>query len=580
MEATQERLEGYFRREWRLGVERMADMDDSKPFLLPVTIDESVDSAVRVPERFYERQWTHLPGGETPHDFADRVRRLVSGEPELQPAKQAIAELANSELAEEGKSALAALIETRPWVLPVLGAAMVLVLIGIWRPWHKVPASDNPAMTQKSLPRTGTPATPARSEADRLVDHARDITRQLGLSRAQLDAAEALCDRALKLDPSDPDVWIESARTDMLMIFPTGFDRSEHRRKQAQERAARAISLAPDSMEAQIVQAAVLAHAVGTPALLDEAEKTIRKYLATRLGDRELTIRLAEILRDKKKFSEAGVLFEQIGEFEYAGLCYYEGGDSKAALASAQKSLTTEHSVAALQLDAMLQSGALENLDAAEAAVEKILPSELVAERPAAIAMKVAVYRRDPNRILQIAQGLPGDFMDSSAFRGPRQYFTGLAHEMAGQKDAAEADWKAGLAVVDKQLSATPDDRDLVLMAAWLQAALGERRRADRLLDRAQAIAGLKNDVVDASNAGVYLRLGRTDQVLAWLTATLGSKPAMWESLHAEARFSPDYDRLRTNRKFDTLMRDNMPEGAPPLAAFTGPEKKSFWDRF
>jgi hypothetical protein len=38
---TQERLEGYFRREWKLAVDRTHDMADGKPFLVPVVIDDT-----------------------------------------------------------------------------------------------------------------------------------------------------------------------------------------------------------------------------------------------------------------------------------------------------------------------------------------------------------------------------------------------------------------------------------------------------------------------------------------------------------------------------------------------------------
>src|SRR5512146_2946446 len=55
---TQARPEGYFRREWRLGVERMHDLADDHPFLVPVVIDDTPDAGARVPERFRERQWT------------------------------------------------------------------------------------------------------------------------------------------------------------------------------------------------------------------------------------------------------------------------------------------------------------------------------------------------------------------------------------------------------------------------------------------------------------------------------------------------------------------------------------------
>jgi hypothetical protein len=49
---TDRRKEGYFRREWRLAVERTLDMADDVLFLLPVVIDDTAESSARVPEKF------------------------------------------------------------------------------------------------------------------------------------------------------------------------------------------------------------------------------------------------------------------------------------------------------------------------------------------------------------------------------------------------------------------------------------------------------------------------------------------------------------------------------------------------
>ena len=45
---TEARHEGYFRREWRLAVERTLDMADDHAFLLPVVIDDTSQSGARV----------------------------------------------------------------------------------------------------------------------------------------------------------------------------------------------------------------------------------------------------------------------------------------------------------------------------------------------------------------------------------------------------------------------------------------------------------------------------------------------------------------------------------------------------
>jgi TolB-like protein len=77
---TQERLEGYFRREWKLAIERTHDMAEQKHFLVPVVVDSTGDRDAIVPDLFRAVQWTRLPAGETPPAFVDRVKRLLSPE--------------------------------------------------------------------------------------------------------------------------------------------------------------------------------------------------------------------------------------------------------------------------------------------------------------------------------------------------------------------------------------------------------------------------------------------------------------------------------------------------------------------
>ena len=78
------RIEGYFRLEWKLAIDRSHRMAPKQPFLLPVVIDGTPQADDTIPDRFRELQWTRLPGGQTPPDFVERVRRLIS--PELSHA--------------------------------------------------------------------------------------------------------------------------------------------------------------------------------------------------------------------------------------------------------------------------------------------------------------------------------------------------------------------------------------------------------------------------------------------------------------------------------------------------------------
>jgi TolB-like protein len=78
---TEARHEGYFRREWRLAVERTLDMADDHAFLLPVVIDDTSQAGARVPEKFLSIQWVRAPGGQSNAALESLCKRLVSGEP-------------------------------------------------------------------------------------------------------------------------------------------------------------------------------------------------------------------------------------------------------------------------------------------------------------------------------------------------------------------------------------------------------------------------------------------------------------------------------------------------------------------
>jgi TolB-like protein/Flp pilus assembly protein TadD len=121
---SQSRLEGYFRREWKLAVERTYDMAEEKAFLLPVTIDETSERTASVPDKFRDVQWTQLPAGETPPDFIERVSRLLSqdtsNKQEL-PRTTAAAGLNNAPAAKAATPA--------DWVRPGRSGSMVALLI-------------------------------------------------------------------------------------------------------------------------------------------------------------------------------------------------------------------------------------------------------------------------------------------------------------------------------------------------------------------------------------------------------------------------------------------------------------------
>lgn len=74
---TERRLEGYFRREWRLAEERSMGIAENVPFILPVVVDDTAEYSDAVPESFRRAQWTRLPQGKPTPEFGSRIVQLV-----------------------------------------------------------------------------------------------------------------------------------------------------------------------------------------------------------------------------------------------------------------------------------------------------------------------------------------------------------------------------------------------------------------------------------------------------------------------------------------------------------------------
>ena len=159
--STQSRSEGYFRREWKLGVERTHDMADHVAFLVPVVLDATSDREAHVPERFREVQWSRLPGGDTPAAFVDRIRGLLSeGSPQAAAAQPAPAPAP----AAPGPRATRS---RRGWLVPVAACAALAAAVALWGPWRKAPAEPSPPAQAPAAPaeKSAAPGPDPRSVA-------------------------------------------------------------------------------------------------------------------------------------------------------------------------------------------------------------------------------------------------------------------------------------------------------------------------------------------------------------------------------------------------------------------------------
>jgi TolB-like protein/Tfp pilus assembly protein PilF len=141
------RVEGYFRLEWKLAVDRSHRMAPDQAFLLPVAIDDTSQADKRIPDRFRELHWTRLPGGETPPAFIERIQRLLVPNEPARPA-------AAASIPSGSTVARASIPSPHPtrasnivlWTVSALLATGLAYLITerLWRPQHSqaTPAAE------------------------------------------------------------------------------------------------------------------------------------------------------------------------------------------------------------------------------------------------------------------------------------------------------------------------------------------------------------------------------------------------------------------------------------------------------
>jgi hypothetical protein len=283
---TQARGEGYFRLEWKLAVDRSHLMADDAPFLVPVVIDDTPDAVARVPEKFRERQWTRLSLKNTPESLARRIAAVLSGDGEPTESVSSVfrAPAAGARRRSEFPKWLTAV-----FILTGIGMGLFYTI------WPMVKGG-------RESPPAPVAARAELSEADKLVEQATVILNGSALSREQIDTANDLLEEAIDRDPSNAAAWTGAARADLLLIYPYGYDESEERRQRAMSRATRAAFLAKDSFETKVVQANVMAHASGNPALTREAEEFFRNAVRDRPEDIQLQVGLGETLREQERF--------------------------------------------------------------------------------------------------------------------------------------------------------------------------------------------------------------------------------------------------------------------------------------
>ena len=163
-----------------------------------------------------------------------------------------------------------------------------------------------------------------------------------------------------------------------------------------------------------------------------------------------------------------------------------------------------------------------------------------------------AVLMRDFARASQLLSNAP--MADRESYTQP--FFDGMAARAEGDAVRAQSSFQLARARMMKKLAEHPDDAELVSNLSVADAGLGHKEEALRGARRAIELCPMSRDVVEAPNylamlAAVYAWTGEHDAALTELEKVVRLPRGPSSS---DLRFSPFWDELRTNARFEALL--------------------------
>ena len=568
---TNSRPEGYFRLEWKLAVDRSHLLADDHPFLFPVVIDDTAEPSARVPEKFRDVQWTRLNVKDTPETLAVRVGKLLDrGAPEERGERQEY----------DGRGAGRHRREKHPawlryaWMLVGLVFAILYVVRPMWQTTRRSPEEITRILQQaqgfadNATKSAAAPAAPV-SEARKLVNQARALIDDDPLAvRENYLTAKRLGERAIELDPGEAEAYASTARASSALIF--GYrDSSPASIAAARARAESAIRLDPASLEAALALAEIDLQTGNRPA---DATRRLEALLQQAPGDRRI-FHLLQLSAVRQSNAEAAQKWIDRAvdlpggdpeSLNRRAEIFWATNDYPRMAATLEQSLAQRTTALACHFKLMLLVWGWGDLPAGRAWVEQMPASLLQEDRIAMLAYLAWYWSRQPDRAIDVLQRFPRPFIEQGALVVSTDYLAGCAQLLAGHPEAAQLAFTAGLKAVNERLAAEPGNPRYGYEKTRLLARLGQRAEAEKSLRLLRELSG--PDDVQFLRAEILLLTGSPEEALAAAERSIDRSRSRWPIRVNELRYDPVFDPLRTDPRFQAIVK----KGEAQLAELRG----------
>ncbi len=546
--ATQARLEGYFRIEWKLAARRTHAMATAKAFLLPVVIDDTRDAEAHVPDEFRDVQWTRLHGGEVPSGFCARVESLLTSGTGVR-----------SVTGNHGHDVRATMTAPRlrslwSWVA-IAAVATVVAGLAIWRPWQAGPASGGVPGRSPVKP-DRVPAL-AQSPATEQLARARAILAKTDVVRAELDTAAGLADGAIKAEGAHAEAYAVRALVDWRYAIEN-LDSSSARLDTMRQHARQAMSLDASNPAAQLAQARAMVLLSDTPTTRDAAVKLLEPLAQRPEVDVQVLLALGWLEHARREkalayFERAARMPGGAGQAHFArAMLHWRERELPAAAEAIDQALAVEHAAKFLFWKSYIQLIWEGNAVAADRTGRELPADLLVEDFVMSFRYITQLYLRDYEGALATLRAFPRDFIGSGDGSGTTGYFKGYVLARAGKTAAAEIEWRAALDVVERRLQVAPNERGLLVHKAFLLASLGDKPAADKLWRATRELFG--GAAASWGEHHIRFLLLPDDEALEYLAGEVErAQPSPW-AFAGNLRLDPYLDRLRGHPRFATLL--------------------------
>ncbi len=422
------------------------------------------------------------------------------------------------------------------------------------------PAATTTASTATPLAEART--APSASNSAAKLDEVRQLTRWSNMDEVRLKTAEGMLQEVLKVEPENGEAWALRGKVDMFML-QRGYDRSNERRKAATEHIARAAVLAPQSFAVRHVQAQQ--HALWF--FSEETLNLFRTLVQEQPDNQELLEELGMTLGRLGRNAEAAEVLVRADRRILAAEVLADAREPQPALRLLEEEITRSNSAAALVAKAHIQCFTLLDLAAAAKTLRQVRATDWLAEVVVGGKLEIALMRRDAQAIDGVLARVPRPMVPGMLFLIPSAYVGGYAHVLRAQPEAAAQEWQRALREVRALLETSPRDSALRGWEAVLLAKLGDPDAAKALRLYTSYRPGFDPKRFDYWYVLALVAAGgREDEVLELLADGLRQASHRDNFLDAVLRFSPEFDALRGNPRFQELLRNLKPEGAQPPA--------------